>query len=409
MRESATYPVHVVRTSPQLFAWHARLRLGVTAGVLLASAPLLVAHVVPANPRAFVTMLLAYAGLMLALSALARLWHGAGAARAMAWLGALADVTVVFGTLHVALPPSEALIGLVFSLVLLAYAERYHDPLLPLATLAWSTIGYVLVAGSHAGASGGWALIAWHATLYVVVAAAYLAVHAGYHRRVRTLVELFGRAHEGDFSARYDLSGDRYGDGLTIIGRAYNRMREELDALVIGDQLSGCLNRRGVVAAMDRELARARRTRRPLSIVAIDLDGFKSVNDDYGHAQGDAVIRHVGALLRGMVREGDVVGRMGGDEFVLVFPEMAEPEAVRAAARIARIVSTTRVAEMAPGSVGLSAGVATCDPTSSCGREELLGRADKGLYRAKRSGGGRACVATDDRDEASRRQRSSAG
>jgi diguanylate cyclase (GGDEF)-like protein len=100
-----------------------------------------------------------------------------------------------------------------------------------------------------------------------------------------------------------------------VVGRAYNRVRAQLSSLVLTDQLSGCLNRRGLEQQLSREISRAVRSGKELSLVALDIDYFKRINDTFGHLAGDAVIQEVGELLREVARAGDLVARTRGDEF----------------------------------------------------------------------------------------------
>ncbi len=149
------------------------------------------------------------------------------------------------------------------------------------------------------------------------------------------------------------------------------------------DGLTGTLNRREVEARLGQELARCRRHGRPCSLLLIDLDGFKQVNDTRGHEAGDEVLRSVGRLLLQAVRADDVAGRFGGDEFVIVLPE-ADPDQVLACAG--------RVGELAARhGVSLSIGGATW-PADCAEPSALLGCADRLLYEAKRAGRGCACL-----------------
>lgn len=153
-----------------------------------------------------------------------------------------------------------------------------------------------------------------------------------------------------------------------------------LDELARVDPLTGLFNRRGFEELAARELALARRRRTPTTIVGIDLDGFKTVNDTLGHAAGDAVLATIGEVLRSG-RATDIAGRLGGDEFELLLPHTDADVAARAVERIrSRIVEAMRARGW---SVSASVGVVTYrDPPSSV--EEMLRDADAAMYAAKR-------------------------
>jgi diguanylate cyclase (GGDEF)-like protein len=156
------------------------------------------------------------------------------------------------------------------------------------------------------------------------------------------------------------------------------------------DVLTGIWNRAMVVDQLERELARSRREGQSLAIILADLDHFKSVNDTYGHAAGDAVLREAASRLVGVPRRYDFVGRYGGEEFLLVLPNCELPEAAMVAERV-----RTAVAD-APISVGtirlpltVSLGVA-CTSGKDDAAEILLQQADEALYHAKALGRNRA-------------------
>jgi diguanylate cyclase (GGDEF)-like protein/hemerythrin-like metal-binding protein len=155
------------------------------------------------------------------------------------------------------------------------------------------------------------------------------------------------------------------------------------------DALTGLLNRLGFNGAFSREFERARRYHQPLSVVILDLDHFKRVNDEHGHAAGDKVLAGVARLLESSVRESDVIARWGGEEFVVVAVMTEE----RGAAQLAeKLRARMAAAEPGPsGAVTGSFGVAELKPGDSI--EGLLHRADQALYRAKN--GGRNRVESD--------------
>ncbi|MCW2606597.1 MAG: response regulator receiver modulated diguanylate cyclase [Frankiales bacterium] len=162
----------------------------------------------------------------------------------------------------------------------------------------------------------------------------------------------------------------------------------ELERVSRTDALTGLLNRRAVDEVLGAQIAHAHRHGHPLSVLMIDLDRFKSVNDTYGHAGGDRVLIEVASRLRAGLREGDTVGRWGGEEFLAVLPMTAGPAAHLLAERLCAQVAARPVV-MADGT-GLTVGISV----GSCGElldeDALLRSADAALYLAKAGGRGRA-------------------
>jgi diguanylate cyclase (GGDEF)-like protein len=155
--------------------------------------------------------------------------------------------------------------------------------------------------------------------------------------------------------------------------RLGERQRDELSVLSRTDSLTGCLNRRGFTERLDAELARAGREGGEVALVQLDLNGFKAVNDEHGHAAGDEMLRWVGATLHGLLRASDVTGRLGGDEFALLLPGLGAVDA--------RAVADRTVAALAER-IGASVGVAVHPADGPTG--DLLHRhADAELYSHK--------------------------
>lgn len=155
------------------------------------------------------------------------------------------------------------------------------------------------------------------------------------------------------------------------------------------DGLTGLFNHRYFVDAVEREFARARRYRRPLSLLMIDLDGFKTINDTCGHPQGDQVLRQVARLILQSVRFVDVAARYGGDEFSIILPETDLRAAVRLGERIIReIKKNPFLHEKRIFPLSASIGVATHRPAQNA-VGNLIREADLALYEAKKKGRGR--------------------
>jgi len=153
------------------------------------------------------------------------------------------------------------------------------------------------------------------------------------------------------------------------------------------------LNRRTFNAQLHGRLREAQRYNRPLSLLLLDIDHFKKVNDTYGHPAGDAVLRSIAGLLQKQARETDIVARYGGEEMALILPETDTSGAQAIAERIRRAAaSVTHPSEQGAIQVTVSIGLATC-PGSGESAEAIVEAADKALYRAKQGGRNRVACA----------------
>jgi diguanylate cyclase (GGDEF)-like protein len=156
------------------------------------------------------------------------------------------------------------------------------------------------------------------------------------------------------------------------------------------DQLTQMWNRQGILTILEKELEAAHLSGTTLSIQIVDIDHFKAINDGCGHAAGDAVLRGVARQLRSSIRQSDAVGRLGGDEFLLIHPGADQPLAAKLAERGRKAVARQPIPLDATGvpqvTVTLSAGVETLDPSLPAKVHELLARADAALYCAKHAG-----------------------
>ena len=163
------------------------------------------------------------------------------------------------------------------------------------------------------------------------------------------------------------------------------QLRQRIERLVVTDALTGVLNRHGLMAPLERELAQAVRHGRPLSVVMFDLDHFKRVNDEHGHATGDLVLAGFAARATRLMRGGDLFGRWGGEEFLLVLPDTAPAAAWLVAERLRADVAQAPVAGGAPP-VTVSGGVASAAEVSLSAQAllQMLELADQRLYQAKR-------------------------
>jgi diguanylate cyclase (GGDEF)-like protein len=163
---------------------------------------------------------------------------------------------------------------------------------------------------------------------------------------------------------------------------------EAAEALADRDTLAPVFNRRAFLRELHRTMSEVERYKTPAAVIYIDLDGFKSLNDAYGHAAGDAVLRHVGLLLLDSVRESDVVGRLGGDEFGVILNRAAAEEArVKAQALSDKInvsaILYAGVAHRVRASVGVYPVAAVEDPETAIARADEAMYADKHARRAQ--------------------------
>jgi diguanylate cyclase (GGDEF)-like protein len=160
------------------------------------------------------------------------------------------------------------------------------------------------------------------------------------------------------------------------------------------DALSGLYNRRAMNEELERQWQRYLRNRRPFALLLLDIDHFKRINDSHGHAVGDQVLVHVAHMLQSHARATDTVARMGGEEFLLLLPEMSDAEALRLAERLRATLQTQplRTSSGALLATTASIGVATVDPADHA-VDPVVVRADDALYRAKAGGRNRCEVA----------------
>ena len=168
---------------------------------------------------------------------------------------------------------------------------------------------------------------------------------------------------------------------FALFGYILGRHADQLAELSETDPLTGLLNARGFGARLQAETRRSKRYREPLSLLFLDLDGLKEINDRYGHRAGSDGLRDVGSLIRGELRETDTAARWGGDEFTIIAPNTNKAEALTLAERI-----RARIARQAP--MTASIGIATLDSENGVPVDAyaVLRDADAAMYEAKRRG-----------------------
>ncbi|MFL5577516.1 MAG: diguanylate cyclase [Gemmatimonadaceae bacterium] len=418
---SSLFPNSIRRreSNAEVLRWQARFRVafallvGVLGGALhaagvLATSPVAARWLDGVSPVvAEVALTVAYLTVVLLVDR--RVRHAGSAptadgTRAMAGVGrgavltvTAADLALVFGSVILTTPPAHFDRALLLSLFGLQVTQIYHGRLAATLWALATELGYagLVRAAESTGVPVRWPEELWTLALYAFGATLFILLQGNQGARLTRLVRMFERAEEGDFSLTYDVRADSRPDNVTLVGRAYNRMRAQLATIVLTDPLSGCLNRRGFEQQLTRDVRRAARSRGQLSLLAVDLDHFKLVNDTYGHLAGDAVIREAGELLRGTARASDVVARVGGEEFVVLAPDAGAPAAQQLASRIAEAFRARDFAGVQGRMpITVSVGVVSDRVRDEHAGADLHARADEALYAAKRGGRDRVVVWT---------------
>lgn len=227
--------------------------------------------------------------------------------------------------------------------------------------------------------------------------AAYIHSHRALTEDDRRLLEVFTSKMAIGF-ANIRLYEDLQAANERLEQRVAARTREleeanrRLEELAYTDPLTGTLNRRSFMEGATREVERARRYQRPLSVVMFDLDHFKSLNDTYGHLAGDDVLRTVVSRSRQVLRDSDILGRYGGEEFAILLPETPRDLAGQVAERLRQaIAAQPMIADGIAVAVTVSLGVSELDPAEDA-IGNTLRRADDAMYDAKESGRNRVCL-----------------
>lgn len=181
------------------------------------------------------------------------------------------------------------------------------------------------------------------------------------------------------------------------------KLEHDLEHRALHDPLTGLANRTLFFDRLNQAMLGFKRTRRPVALVMLDVDGFKTVNDTFGHVAGDEILRRLGTNLEAGLRSTDTVARLGGDEFAWILPDFASPEAaVRRVRALLRSLAQNYSVDGHQIRVGISAGVALF-PEDGLHPDALMRHADLALYTAKRQGGGLALVGRHGRRAGTRR------
>jgi diguanylate cyclase (GGDEF)-like protein len=179
------------------------------------------------------------------------------------------------------------------------------------------------------------------------------------------------------------------GQRFLLLGESLSHARDQLESLALYDSLTGLMNRNAFFRSAQGELERARRSSSPLTVIALDLDRFKSLNAEHGVEMGDEVLRIVAQIIREKSRPYDCIGRWTGDEFVIALPGVIGADAEKIAERIIKTIDAADITYKNDAvKVGVSAGIVSASRVSaSAEAEPLIEQARQAMMRAKESGG----------------------
>ncbi len=376
------------RSNAEVLLWQARIRIAVAVFAGGAAFALEQAGILRGDGTWLLQIIAGYIAIIGLLDWLIRRTDRAGTLVVAATV--LSDLMFIFVSTIASSPTGYYDRILILSFFVIHLTESYFGRKHAAIALVAVVVGYLLTMLHLAkqGTDVHWAEELWSAGLFTIAAVAFIMQYGSFRRRLQHIVELFEGAEAGDFSKAYDLNADKTPDAVTRVGRAYNRVRLQLASMVHTDPLTGCLNLRGLDHAMAREMARATRSGGELSLLALDIDHFKEINDNYGHIAGDVVLREFGGLLAQTARAGDMVARTGGEEFSLLLPETDPSGAFHTAIRLCDTVASHSF--MVNGKrlhVTISVGVVSMDGNVVDWADmNMKERADQALYAAKRGG-----------------------
>lgn len=303
------------------------------------------------------------------------------------WLGLIAWGAMLRHTdRHSAFYPAVFMSFFAVGYLLLGWTFGLYSPMTGMVLMGSPLVGFILF---------GFRRVAWNFAfaVLVVLGLAWLSVegysaHAIYFSRYPISQELLSFYWVGSTVAfMVPFIAAVITLVALLLGRwAYREAQVRDQAL--RDPLTGLSNRRELFCRLNHEVARARRSGRPLSVCLLDLDFFKRINDTYGHGVGDEVLVKVASVLKQNLRETDAIGRIGGEEFVLLLPETEQLGARRVVERCRASIESSPVMleDGMPLPVSASFGVVTWEPDDQADGHQLVTRADEMLYRAKAGG-----------------------
>ncbi|MCP5267919.1 MAG: GGDEF domain-containing protein [Zoogloeaceae bacterium] len=183
------------------------------------------------------------------------------------------------------------------------------------------------------------------------------------------------------------------GTSIWLTGLTITRYQRRLEEMAITDKLTGLANRQAFAPLIELTLSQLKRTPEPLSLILIDIDHFKGVNDEHGHLAGDLVLQKLSAGIASGLRESDQIFRWGGEEFLVILRDCEAKDALRIAEKLREIVATTSI-HIGSKSLSATISLGVAERLGNEAIDPLIGRADRALYAAKRNG--RNCVALAD-------------
>jgi two-component system cell cycle response regulator len=194
------------------------------------------------------------------------------------------------------------------------------------------------------------------------------------------------------FDAKELIARVASGERIIKLEEQLIKARQQMENLAMQDGLTGLLNRRAIEEHTRTELTLAKRKEQPLSVILLDVDFFKAINDQYGHPVGDQVLRQLSDVLSQNLRQHDRIGRWGGEEFIVILPDTEISKATAVAERMRIAIAETQFAagNSTHQNVQISLGV-TCAQETYPSLEELVETADLALYKAKQTGRNRVC------------------
>ena len=371
----------------EILLWQSKLRFYISVGIGLFAILCRLLSWMTGDWRYVAAMLTGYVAVIGVLYLIVKRRGRAG--RGMIAATIFADLGMIFGTSALVTEPDYYERTLFLSLCTIQFSQFYFGRGVAWLAIVATVIAYAALASTAiiGGADLLWVQELWAVGAFLLAATAFMFIHGNFKERLARIARLFERAETGDFNTPWVPSARSYPDAIALLGASYNRVRLQLAEMILTDPLSGCLNRRGFDQQLARDLARCARSGRPISLLAIDVDHFKVVNDTFGHLAGDAVIREIGHLLRETARGGDVVARMGGEEFMVLAPDTDAQGALQLGDRLCLAFRDRDFKGL--GSVvriTASVGVVAEDTCSEQHAADLRGRADEALYTAKQMG-----------------------
>ena len=273
------------------------------------------------------------------------------------------------------------------------------------------TYGYILVGTSETAvvemANQQWRSVALRFLFFVVLvfAIALSLVRRLFEKPLMRISEAAQQFKKGKLSVRTGITTaqneivdlakafDDMASTLELQDKERKEAGKQLEKQASTDTLTGIFNRRAGLIVMEQAHAASIRNNAPMSLCFIDLDGFKEVNDTYGHAEGDRVLVFAADLLKKAIRTSDSVCRMGGDEFLLILPECDQESAVQMWDRVQSIIDTANKEALLPLDLKMSHGIVTFDPKQPTTLDALMALADERMYEDKKKRKRMVCTA----------------